>query len=125
MSHPRASCTTKLDSVSVTPAGVTAVKTIGPTEPYLSGHYPGNPVYPGVFLFDLCEKLASACPAIGRPFNHLKSLRFFAPTLPGDRIRIELTLRYSTDGQVVGATFAGFSDSGVPEKKFTAGMSYS
>ncbi|MFJ4650565.1 3-hydroxyacyl-ACP dehydratase FabZ family protein [Nocardia sp. NPDC088792] len=125
MSHPRASTTTALDVVEIGPAGATAIKTIGPAEPYLSGHYPGNPVYPGVFLLDLCEKLVSACPAVERPFDHLNSLRFSAPTLPGDRIRIELTLRRSPAGQVVGATFLGRSDTPDAEKKFTARMSYS
>ncbi|WP_371618380.1 hypothetical protein [Streptomyces sp. NBC_00454] len=125
MSHPRASSTTALDHVETTSTGATAIKTIGPVEPYLSGHYPGNPVYPGVFLLDLCEKLVSQCPAIERPFDRLNSLRFSAPTLPGDRIRIELTLRYSPEGQLTGANFLGRADTSEAEKKFTARMSYS
>ncbi|WP_412076464.1 hypothetical protein ACLF6K_13085 [Streptomyces xanthophaeus] len=114
-----------MDFVETTPTGATAIKTIGPAEPYLSGHYPGNPVYPGVFLLDLCEKLVSACPAIERPFDCLDSLRFSAPTLPGDRIRIDLTLSYSPEGQITGAKFLGRADTSEADKKFTARMSYS
>lgn len=124
MSHPRASSTTELEAVDVTDDGGTALKTIDREEPYLSGHYPGNPIYPGVFLFDLCEKLASSCPAIPRPFDRLDSLRFFAPALPGDRVRIELTLRRSAAGTVIGAAFLGRSTVEDQQKLFTVRMSY-
>ncbi len=121
-SHPRASVTTPLDCIETSNEGANALKTVGQDEPYLVGHYPDNPVYPGVFLFDLCEKLASACPAIARPFDHVDSLRFMRPVLPGDIVRIGLGLRRSAAGEVVGASFVGRSDN--DEKLFTARMSY-
>lgn len=124
MSHPRASSTTALDSVDLTDEGATAFKTIGQQEPYLSGHYPGNPIYPGVFLFDLCEKLASSCAMIPRPFDRLDSLRFFSPALPGSEVRIELTLRRSPEGNVIGAAFLGRSNAEDQQKLFTVRMSY-
>jgi 3-hydroxymyristoyl/3-hydroxydecanoyl-(acyl carrier protein) dehydratase len=121
----RASCTTALDAVEVTPHGAVGAKTIRPDEPYLSGHYPGNPVYPGVFLLDLCEKVLAACPSVERPFDRVDSLRFFAPVLPGDQVRIEVTLRRDAEG-VTGATVVGRAMTGDDDerKRFTVRMSY-
>jgi 3-hydroxyacyl-[acyl-carrier-protein] dehydratase len=121
----RASCTTALDAVEVTPHGVVGVKTIRPDEPYLSGHYPGNPVYPGVFLLDLCEKALAVCPSVERHFDRVDSLRFFAPVLPGDLVRIEVTLRREADhvtgAAIIGRAIAG-DDNG--QKRFSVRMSF-
>jgi len=120
----RASCTTALDTVEMTPDGAVGVKTIGPDEPYLSGHYPGAPVYPGVFLLDLCEKVLAACPSVERPFDRVDSLRFFAPVYPGDLVRIEVSLRREA-GRVTGASIVGHAmmGDGDGQKRFTVRVS--
>lgn len=40
--------------VEVTDTKIRAIKTISPEEPFFKGHYPGNPIMPGVLI---CESI--------------------------------------------------------------------
>lgn len=71
--------------------------TIKGDEYFLQGHFPGNPVVPGVIL---CEMLGqSACILIpelleGKTpyFVGIKEAKFRAPVKPGDTLKTEVTL---------------------------------
>jgi 3-hydroxymyristoyl/3-hydroxydecanoyl-(acyl carrier protein) dehydratase len=75
-------------------------------EPYLRGHFPGYPIFPGVFVLEaVCQVMAVAFGELGwdggseRPVpsvSAVRSLRFLAPLLPGDVMSLELTA-VSTD----------------------------
>ncbi len=60
--------------------------------PALPGHFPGNPVVPGVLLLDhvlsLLEALHGPLPALRLP-----QVKFLQPLLPGQKARIELSPR--------------------------------
>lgn len=111
-------------------------------EPYLRGHFPGYPIFPGVFVLEaVCQVVAAAFaelgwdPAGGRPVpavSAVRSLRFLAPLLPGDVMSLELAaeedpagdagwlvtaLARRSDGTVaarVRATFGGPAPTGPP-----------
>lgn len=53
------------------------------------GHFPGNPVLPGICLITAC--LVAAGEALGANFkmSRLKSAKFFSPVAPGDRVAIK------------------------------------
>lgn len=58
---------------------------------FLQGHFPGNPVVPGVIL---CEMMAQSCAvclaeekAAETYYTSLNNVRFRQPVKPGDRIR--------------------------------------
>jgi 3-hydroxyacyl-[acyl-carrier-protein] dehydratase len=80
--------------------------------PSLPGHFPGQPVVPGVLILD--EIAARACDALGgglRPAR-VPQVKFVAPLLPEQEARIELDLdpatrrarfRVSRDGQLLAA----------------------
>ena len=72
--------------------------TVRGDEWFLDGHFPGNPIVPGVIL---CEILAqSACVLLGSEatggatpyFTGITSARFKAPVKPGDMIETECTI---------------------------------
>lgn len=67
---------------------VVLVKPIAGDEPYLSGHYPGNPVYPGVFQLDLCCDLIRATLGTDAILAEIESIRFVAPVVPGAEITV-------------------------------------
>lgn len=85
-------------------------RTISPTHPSLPGHFPGNPVVPGVVLLE--EVLLSL--AGWRPDSRVdgfQNVKFLRPVRPDQRFRIELeqsgsttvTFKYSTEEYTLGS----------------------
>jgi len=68
---------------------LTAVKLIVPEDPYQRAHFPGRPVYPGVFVLEtVCQAVLAAIDQSPVPvLTTVTSLRFFRPMVPGDRLR--------------------------------------
>ncbi len=56
--------------------------------PALAGHFPGNPVIPGVVILD--EVLRAVSEFLGRPVRTtgLPNVKFFAPLAPGEEFEI-------------------------------------
>lgn len=85
--------------------------------PSLPGHFPGQPVVPGVLILD--EVAARACEALGgglRPAR-VPQVKFVAPLLPEQEASIELDLdaaarrarfRVTRDGRLLVAGELGF-----------------
>ncbi len=75
-------------------ATVSATKVVVATDPYLSGHYPGRPIYPGVFILEsvrqavehLISERASAC--LSAQVESLESARFHRPLLAGAELQL-------------------------------------
>lgn len=77
---------------------VVAVKNINPDEPFFSGHFPGNPIMPGVLIIEAMAQasivLYYLCkPEIAKthPNYYLGRVKaeFIAPVLPGDKLILE------------------------------------
>jgi 3-hydroxymyristoyl/3-hydroxydecanoyl-(acyl carrier protein) dehydratase len=89
-----------VDSIRVQADGeLTAVKEIDAGDPYLSGHYPGGPIYPGVFVIE--SVLQASRRYLGEPtlsLAEVESARFQAPLLPGDTLRMSLVFKPVWDG---------------------------
>ena len=92
-----------IDEVEVIDGIAYAKKTIRPEEWFLQGHFPGNPIVPGVIL---CEIMAqSACALLGdvaggniTPYlTGLDKVRFRNPVRPGDMIEITCSIIRSKD----------------------------
>ena len=66
-------------------------------EPFLQGHFPGNPLFPGDLLVEAAAQLAGVVaqndPAIqplkGLKLSALRGVKFFGTARPGETIRME------------------------------------
>ena len=81
---------------------VVAVKNVTINEPYFNGHFPGNPVMPGVLITEAMTQTAGilgfatkqSLPEDDRVYMYVGSdkLRFRKPVVPGDQLVMEATL---------------------------------
>jgi 3-hydroxymyristoyl/3-hydroxydecanoyl-(acyl carrier protein) dehydratase len=74
--------------------------------PSLSGHFPGNPIVPGVVLLDCCAQALEN--EGGATFARLRAVKFHAPLLPGqdaelsiERVDARARFRIERDGQPI------------------------
>ncbi|MEU3455504.1 3-hydroxyacyl-ACP dehydratase [Micromonospora sp. NPDC006766] len=92
-----------VDQVQRSADGITATKRIVATDPYLEGHYPGFPIYPGVFTLESVYQAARQAVQAGRgphvrvELAAVRSVRFKAPLLPGDVLTVDCRLTDDPD----------------------------
>jgi len=76
-----------------------AVKCVSVNEPYFPGHYPGQPIMPGVLILEAMAQVGGIALSGGeeRPekiplLAGVEKARFRRPVTPGDRLEIETTV---------------------------------
>jgi UDP-N-acetylglucosamine acyltransferase len=77
-----------------------AVKNVAVSEDYFQGHFPGTPVMPGVLMIETLAQVATLLLVYGtdgRPTGHaylrgVDDAKFRRSVVPGDRLRLEVTL---------------------------------
>lgn len=91
--------------VQIRADGATCRRTIRADEPQFAGHYPGNPIMPGVLLCEACFQagaiyLAKQIEQEGRSLNDVTPVlsrigdaKFKQMVRPGDDITIEVTMK--------------------------------
>ena len=78
----------------------TAIKNVSVNEPYFQGHFPGNPIMPGVLIL---ESMAQAGAFLvlhdlenplekGMLFSGVEKSKFRTPIVPGDQIVLKMKL---------------------------------
>ena len=84
--------------------GCRAALTVKPDFPFFQGHYPGNPIMPGVllcesvfqtgavFLADFLEDGSLTDDTVTPVLSRIRDARFKRMVLPGDEIEISVTL---------------------------------
>lgn len=89
---------------TLSPTEVVVTKRIVADDPYLSGHYPGQPIYPGVFVVETArqalELLIAGASSAPRSRTELPSvaltgiprLRLLGPLVPGDTLVAHVTM---------------------------------
>jgi 3-hydroxyacyl-[acyl-carrier-protein] dehydratase len=104
---------------------LTALKNVTINEPYFQGHFPHHPVMPGVLII---EAMAQACAILTFHseshraderlvyyFAGIDNARFKKPVMPGDTLRLEVTLERHVRGIWKFTAQALVADAGVAE----------
>lgn len=78
---------------------VVAVRNITISDPMLQGHFPGNPIVPGVVIIEGSAQAAAILGSISKGgcssclFTEISSARFRKPVVPGDVLKYTVTLK--------------------------------
>ena len=72
-------------------ARAVALKNVTVDDPHLQGHFPGNPIMPGVLLVEAMAQASGLVLPEGSSavLAQIKEARFRRPVVPGDQVRIE------------------------------------
>ena len=83
--------------------GIVTRKAISSDEPFFAGHFPGRPVFPGVFIFEAVHQAAkyyaSSQYSCDADLVEIRSLRFLSPVQPGDTLECDCACDLSEEGR--------------------------
>ena len=79
---------------------IVAIKNVTVNEPFFAGHFPGYPIMPGVLMVEAIAQAGGALLLTEVPdrdgklmvFTGIEKARFRRPVVPGDQLRIEVTV---------------------------------
>lgn len=79
---------------------IVGIKNVTINEPYFQGHFPGKPIMPGVLIVEALAQTGGILLLLEIPDRENKLLYFVAmdearfrrPVVPGDQLRLEVTL---------------------------------
>ena len=88
-------------------ASLSAIKNVTVNEPFFQGHFPGQPIMPGVLIVEAMAQATGLLAFSGLIDAHKSSLymlvgidkaRFRGQVLPGDQLQLEITLKRTMRG---------------------------
>ena len=88
-------------------ASLSAIKNVSVNEPFFQGHFPGQPIMPGVLILEAMAQATGLLAFSGLIDAHKSSLymlvgidkaRFRGQVLPGDQLQLEITLKRTMRG---------------------------
>jgi 3-hydroxyacyl-[acyl-carrier-protein] dehydratase len=81
---------------------LTAIKNVTMNEPYFPGHFPGNPIMPGVLMLEALAQASAILSNLSRTakegheflyfFAGIDNAKFKQVVIPGDQLRLEVKL---------------------------------
>ncbi|WP_156875188.1 3-hydroxyacyl-ACP dehydratase FabZ [Thermodesulfovibrio thiophilus] len=102
------------------------IKNVTMNEPFFQGHFPGNPVMPGVLIIEAMAQVAgilafkSGIEGTGVLFLSIEKVKFRKPITPGDQIRFEVNVMHRRGGVWKFSGTAKVNDTLTTEAEFTA-----
>ena len=79
---------------------IVGIKNVSINEPFFVGHFPGNPIMPGVLIIEAMAQVGGVLAFHSSPkewagslvyFMGMDKVRFRKPVVPGDQLRLQLT----------------------------------
>ena len=79
---------------------IVGIKNVSINEPFFAGHFPGNPIMPGVLIIEAMAQVGGVLAFHSSPkewagslvyFMGIDKVRFRKPVVPGDQLRLKLT----------------------------------
>lgn len=107
---------------------IVAIKNVSINEPYFQGHFPGNPVMPGVMILESLAQAAAILSflKLNRDSTHkllyyfvgIERARFKQPVIPGDQLKLDVTMSRKVRGIGKFIGVATVADAIVSEAEF-------
>lgn len=66
--------------------------TVPADHPAFAGHFPSNPIFPGVVLLDIALHIITEATGIDLDVCEISTVKFLSPVLPNEQISIQHTL---------------------------------
>lgn len=102
------------------------IKNVTINEPFFQGHFPGNPIMPGVLIIEAMAQVAgvlafsSGVQGIAVYFMSIEKAKFRKPVVPGDQIKLEIKVLQQRGNVWRFSGHALVDDKVVSESEFTA-----
>jgi 3-hydroxyacyl-[acyl-carrier-protein] dehydratase len=108
---------------------VVGIKNVSVNENFFEGHFPGNPIMPGVLIIEALAQTAGILTNVsaekkfkGVYFMSIEKAKFRKPVVPGDQLRLEVELVKQRNTVLKFSGLAKVDDKVVAEAEFTAMM---
>lgn len=105
---------------------VTGIKNVTFNEPFFQGHFPGNPIMPGVLIVEAMAQVAgitafsSGIEGKSVYFMSIEKAKFRRPVVPGDQLRLEIKVLHQRGNVWKFSGTAKVDDKTVSEAEFIA-----
>jgi len=102
------------------------IKNVTVNEPFFMGHFPGNPIMPGVLIVEALAQLAGLLAFLSGVqgdavyFMSIEKAKFRKPVVPGDQLRLEITTLHQRGNVWKFSGNAKVDEKIVAEAEFTA-----
>lgn len=102
------------------------IKNVTINEPFFQGHFPGNPIMPGVLIVEAMAQVAgvlafsSGTQGSSVYFMSIEKAKFRKPVVPGDQIKLEIKVLQQRGNVWRFSGLALVDDKVVSESEFTA-----
>lgn len=87
--------------------GFKAVIKLLPDHPVYKGHFPGQPVVPGVFTLALIRECASIVTGRDMKYADIKECKFISAWLPTEDAKVTLDFAFKGEGKLCGTVKRG------------------
>lgn len=108
---------------------ISGIKNVTINEPFFQGHFPGQPIMPGVLMVEAMAQVAgvlafsSGIEAKSVFFMSIEKAKFRRPVVPGDQLKIEIKVLHQRGNVWKFSGEAKVDDKTASEAEFTAMVS--